>query len=214
MPRWRMIVDLRKCIGCGICTEVCEQFNRLPPGAKWRKLIEYENKGNPRLPRIYITMSCMHCNRAPCLDVCPTQATYRRDDGIVDINLELCLGCGACITACPYQARSIATQDVMRFKTEETEDADNALYSDRIGVCTKCHFCRERIDRGIARGLKPGIDPDATPICVRYCIADAIYFGDVDDPESEIAHFIRDNKVIGLLEELNTEVSVLYILED
>lgn len=211
MPRWGMIIDLRKCVGCGVCVEVCEQFNRVPPGVKWRKLIEHKIRGNPNHQHIYLTINCMHCNPANCIDVCPTKATYRRDDGIVDINLNLCLGCGACITACPYQARTIATQDIMPSLSEINEDS---LNDNRIGLCTKCDFCRERLDRGIAKGLKPGIDSDATPTCACYCIASAIYFGDLDDPDSEVFHVFRNNKKVCLLKELDVDVSVYYILAE
>ena len=204
MARWAMIIDLRKCVGCETCIEICRQVNRPPPGPTWRKSIEHEIEDNPSGKRLFLTISCMHCEKPSCLEVCPTCATYRRPDGIVDIDLNLCLGCGACVVACPYQARSIAKSDIMPKEI-------TAKSMDRIGVCTKCDFCLPHIDAGLAQGLKPGTDPEATPKCVRFCLADALYFGDIDDQESEVSKLIRDNKVVCMLEELCTNPSVYYI---
>jgi phenylacetyl-CoA:acceptor oxidoreductase subunit 1 len=205
MTRWAMVIDLRKCVGCETCVEICRQVNRPPPGPAWRKLIEHEIEDNPGGRHLFLTLSCMHCEKPSCLEVCPTGATYRRPDGIVDIDLNLCVGCGACELACPYQVRSIARSDIM---PEEITDKSK----DRIGVCTKCDFCLENIDAGLAQGLKPGTDPEATPKCVRFCLADALYFGDLDDPESEVSKFIHDNRVVRLQEEQGTDPSVYYIV--
>ena len=205
MARWAMIIDLRKCIACETCIEICLQVNRPPPGPAWRKSIEHEIEDNPNGRQLFLTMSCMHCENPTCLEVCPTCATYRRPDGIVDINLDLCVGCGSCVVACPYQARSIAKSDILSKEI-------TAKNKDRIGVCTKCNFCLQHIDAGLAQGLKPGTDSEATPRCVRFCLADALYFGDLDDPKSEVSGLIRDNKVVSMQEELGTEPSVYYIL--
>ena len=113
MVRWGMVIDLRKCIGCATCKEVCERVNENPWGV-WRRVIEHGTEGNPGHERLFLTMSCMHCSRPPCLEICPTGATYLRPDGIVDIKEYLCIGCGACILACPYRAREILMEDFMR----------------------------------------------------------------------------------------------------
>jgi phenylacetyl-CoA:acceptor oxidoreductase subunit 1 len=205
MAHWAMIIDLRKCVGCETCVEICREVNRTPPGPAWRKSIEHEIEDNPGGERLFLTISCMHCEKPSCLEVCPTCATYHRSDGIVDIDLNLCLGCGACVVACPYQARSIAKSDLMP-KEIITESMD------RIGICTKCDFCLSHIDAGLAQGLKPGADPEATPKCVRFCLADALYFGDLDDPESEVSRLIQDKKVFRMQEEQGTNPSVYYIV--
>ena len=205
MARWAMIIDLRKCVGCETCIEICRQVNKPPPGPAWRKSIEHEIEDNPGRKQLFLTMSCMHCEKPICLEVCPTGATFRRPDGILDINLDLCVGCGSCVVACPYQARSIAKSDIMSKEI-------TAKNKDRIGICTKCNFCLQHIDAGLAQGLKPGSDPEATPKCVRFCLADALYFGDLDDPESEVSRLIHDNKVFRMLEEQGTNPSVYYIV--
>ena len=211
MARWAMVIDLRKCIGCGACQQICEGINRFPSGEKGRRVSEETNKeGSGK--RLFIPMSCMHCENPPCMEVCPSKATKQRPDGIVEINYDRCMGCGACIVACPYGARSITHYDILSLDTATRKIKINGA-PDLIGVCTKCNFCQERIDKGLAQGLQPGIDPEATPMCVRYCISEALYFGDADDPKSVVSQVILENKVIRHGEDIGTNPSVYYIVE-
>ena len=158
-------------------------------------------------------MNCMHCSEPPCLDVCPSGATYQRNDGIVDIKNELCIGCGYCVVACPYFARTISFEDKVQFEIREGLQKQAIVKSDRIGICTKCNFCLQRVEDGLAKGLKPGTDPDAGPICVKFCIADALFFGDLDDTESHVSQLIREHETVCLQEELGTKPSVYYIIK-
>jgi phenylacetyl-CoA:acceptor oxidoreductase subunit 1 len=210
MARWGMVIDLRKCIGCGACRQVCGEANKVLPGMRWRQVFEGTAEKGSDGKRLFLTIGCMHCNNPPCLDVCPSKATYHRPDGIVDIDYGRCVGCGYCIVACPYKVRSLATSDIISL-----DDGDSAEKSDmkpdRIGVCTKCNFCLPRLDAGLAQGLKPGIDPEATPACVNICVAEALHFGDLDDPKSVVSQMISENKIIRLGEDLCTEPSVYYI---
>jgi phenylacetyl-CoA:acceptor oxidoreductase subunit 1 len=212
MVRWGMVIDLRKCIGCATCKEVCERVNENPSGV-WRRVIEHGTEGNPGQERLFLTMSCMHCGRPLCLETCPTGATYRRPDGIVDIKEYLCIGCRACILACPYRAREILIEDVICRKEAYDQEDETITNSDRIGICTKCNFCFQLIDSGVSKGLKPGVDPEATPWCVRFCISEALSFGDLDDPDSTVSKLIRENRTSRLLEELNTDPKIHYILK-
>lgn len=210
MARWGMVVDLRRCIGCATCREVCDQSDERPPGVS-RSVIEKEKGSDGLQERFFITMNCMHCDSPPCLDACPTGATYRRPDGIIEIRTDLCIGCGACIVACPYRARSICNEDVMP-RTELLDGSSKeGLSADRIGTCTKCNFCSRIIDAGLKEGLKPGEDAEATPLCVRFCIADALYFGDLEDEDSIVSKLIRENKTARLLEEMDTGPNIFYI---
>lgn len=213
MPRWGMVIDLRKCIGCGTCKEVCDRIYENHRGG-WRQVIE-TMASNPSEPlgrkRIYLTMSCMHCDDPPCESVCPTGATYSRPDGIVEIHENLCIGCGACIVACPYRARSLCTEDGIRRGGPPGDANDDKHGDDRIGVTTKCTFCSHIVDDGLRRGLQPGTDPEATPLCVRFCISEALSFGDLDDEESTVSKLVRESKTARLLEEMNTEPKIYYI---
>jgi len=126
--RWGMVIDLRKCVGCQSCTVSCMVENDVPKGSFRTVVSDYElvRHGNPRrqpLPRL-----CNHCEHPSCLTVCPTQATFQRNDGIVVIDNTVCIGCGACVQACPYDAR---------FINPETNTAD------------KCTFCAHRVDEGL-----------------------------------------------------------------
>ena len=211
--KWGMIVDVRKCVGCGTCKQVCDDANKVPPGATWRRLAERQPEKNSKGLPVFVTMSCMHCSDPPCLEVCPTGATYKRPDGIVAINYELCIGCGSCIVACPYLARSLASEDKIAFEDFRTPQHAGGKAFDRIGVCTKCDFCLPRVDAGLSQGLQPGKDPEATPLCVRFCIAEALYFGDLNDPDSTVSELIRGNNTVRLQENLETGPSVYYIVE-
>ena len=209
MTRWGMVVDLRKCIGCETCKHICNDLN----SGNWRRVVDLEIGGDKKGQKSFLTIGCMHCDAPPCLEVCPTSATKRRSNGIVEIGQDLCVGCGACILACPYDARKIIFQDKISHQKNHGQDNPVKQNSDRIGICSKCDFCVSRMDAGLKKRLQPGQDFEATPMCVRYCIAEALHFGDLDDPESKISQFIRENKTTRLNEELQTEPSVFYILK-
>jgi phenylacetyl-CoA:acceptor oxidoreductase subunit 1 len=153
---------------------------------------------------------------APCVEVCPAEATIKRPDGIVYVDNNKCVGCRYCVIACPYQNRTFLSKDKdpgyfpgagrTRF-----EKAGRKLYPHVAGTTEKCNFCMERIDAGLAKGLKPGVDREATPACVNTCQARALTFGDLDDPESEISKLIKDRAGFQLHPEYGSEPSVYYI---
>jgi len=209
-----MVIDLRQCIGCQACTVTCAQTNDVTLEA-WRQVPDLGVAESPDRQRTFLPISCMQCSDAPCLEVCPTTATFRRDDGIVDINYDLCIGCGYCIVACPYLARVIAAPHELAAKM--SNDAHEPAYvepgQDITGVCTKCNFCLPRVDAGLAQGLQPGVDAEATPACVVSCTAQALHFGDMEDPQSVVSTLIRENNTAQILEELGTDPAINYIVE-
>lgn len=217
MARWGMVVDLRKCVGCATCKEVCALIREMPAAVNWRKIVQIKGKPLDSVPGLkegYLSMSCMHCAKAPCLDICPTQATFRRADGIIDIQKTLCIGCGACMVACPYHARAICSEDSVLVDHADLPDkVEKEPDQKLIGICTKCNFCCGLIDEGLTKGLRPGVDAEATPLCVRFCIGEALYFGDLDNEESCVSKLIRDNQTTRLSAELGTEPNVYFIVE-
>jgi phenylacetyl-CoA:acceptor oxidoreductase subunit 1 len=210
MTHWAMTIDLRRCIGCKTCVMACSQANQVEEGL-WRRLQEIGHPEPPERQRFFMTAACMHCNKPACMTVCPTTATYQRSDGIVAIDADKCVGCGACIMACPYDARAI-TSNRHRFESENTLGAESDGQYQQTGTCTKCSFCLPRVRSGLDKKQQPGHDPDATPLCVVTCSSDALCFGDLDDPNSRVSNLIKKNKTIRLSEELGTDPSVYYIV--
>ena len=158
---------------------------------------------------------CNHCEKPPCVDVCPSGASHKREDGIVLIDSDKCIGCRCCVIACPYQARSYIDDTAKEYfpgqGLTEYEEMGKRLYPHEEGTVIKCNFCVERVDRGLSRGLKPGVDREATPACVVACPAKARHFGDLEDPYSEVSIIIKERKGVPLHQALGTEPSVYYV---
>ncbi len=212
MTRWAIAADLNRCIGCQTCTSACKHANATPPGVQWRKVLDFEAGAFPDVHRAFLPTGCMHCDDPPCMHVCPSTATGKRDDGIVTIDYDICIGCAYCALACPYQARfrldgaSFAYGGLTGMANEKQREQP-----ERSGVAQKCTFCVERIDAGLAAGLTPGIDPEATPACVSSCIAGALHFGDADDPDSNVAKLLAENQHFRMHEELDTGPGIFYL---
>ena len=210
--RYAMAIDLRRCVGCQTCTAACKSANATPPGVQWRRVLDIENGKFPDVSRTFLPVACMHCADPPCMHVCPTTATKQREDGLVTIDYDLCIGCSNCIMACPYDARSI--EYTPRYAYGEAMQSETARFDpERLSVATKCTFCKERIDLAAVTGQTPGIDPEVTPACVNSCISGAMHFGDVNDPHSNISTLLADTQHFRMHEELGTDPSVYYILD-
>ncbi len=211
MTRWVMAADLERCVGCQTCTAACRHTNATSPAVQWRKVLDIEAGSYPHVSRTFVPVGCQHCEDPPCMHVCPSTATRRRADGIVTIDYAICIGCAYCDVACPYQARFKIEAPGFAYgraaMLNEIEREDPA----RLGVAQKCTFCSDRIDFGIANGIVPGVDPLATPACVNACIADALHFGDIDDPESNVSRLLREQKHFRMHEEIGTEPGFYYL---
>ena len=129
-PHYGMLIDLRRCIGCHACSVACKAEFDVPLG-KTRSWVEYVEKGRyPNVSRSFLPRLCNHCTHPPCVPVCPTGATWKREeDGIVVVDPDICIGCKYCIQACPYDARFL-----------------NPV----TGVADKCDFCLHRVSQGLA----------------------------------------------------------------
>jgi phenylacetyl-CoA:acceptor oxidoreductase 27-kDa subunit len=210
MTRWAMLADLRRCVGCQTCTAACKQTNDTPPGVQWRRVLDMEVGEFPDVRRAFVPVGCMHCDDPPCMHVCPSTATRKRADGIVTIDYELCIGCAYCAVACPYHAR-YKTERASFAYGQACEHEQARFDPDRLAVATKCTFCVDRVDAGLAQGLTPGKDPAATPACVNACIADALAFGDLDDPDSKVSRLLAENRSFRMHEELGTGPGFHYL---
>jgi phenylacetyl-CoA:acceptor oxidoreductase subunit 1 len=213
MTRWTMVADIERCVGCQTCTAACRHANATSPAVEWRKVLDVEAGAYPNVSRTFVPVGCQHCDDAPCTHVCPSRATYRRDDGIVVMDYDLCIGCAYCDVACPYQARFKIEAPRFAYGKSPMQNEIEREEPSRLGVAQKCTFCSDRVDFGLANDLVPGIDPLATPACVNACIADALHFGDADDPSSNVSRLLREQKHFRMHEELGTDPAFYYVYD-
>jgi Fe-S-cluster-containing dehydrogenase component len=213
--RWALVIDERKCLtkpGCQACMQACHKGHNVPTLAdprhelKWIWKEPYENvfaeHVTPYTPAALkerpTMVLCNHCDNPPCVRVCPTQATWRRADGIVMMDEHRCIGCRYCVTGCPYGARSFNWQDPRPHIVDPTD------YPTRTkGVVEKCTFCAERLAVG------------KRPLCVEACEGvncGALVFGDLGDPGSAVSTLVRGSDLARRKPGLGTSPHVFYIL--
>lgn len=205
MTRYGMAVDLKYCIACHACSVACKSNNNLPNGVWYNHLStdggDYMDTARGTYPndlhRVTYPITCQHCASPSCVAVCPTGATYQQEDGIVAINADECIGCGSCIQACPYDVRTLIESEPEYVVDFALGDWDAPAH--KSGVVEKCTFCANRL----ARGEKPA--------CMELCPGRARYFGDLDDPESEISKLIASRDYELLFEEEGTEPRCYYL---
>jgi phenylacetyl-CoA:acceptor oxidoreductase subunit 1 len=207
--RWAMAIDLDACTGCNFCTYACKATNDTAPGITWNTVFEDKTTFSEE---VYIPRPCMHCEHAPCVEVCPVQATYHRPDGLVAMDYDRCIGCRYCQVACPYGARYFNWEANTQPNPMAPEWGSPEIERRARGVAEKCTFCAQRIDAGLARGLRPGSDPAATPACVNICPVGARIFGDLNDPNSTLNAVLASRETVVLREDLGTHPRVYYLL--
>ena len=192
-PQWAFLIDLRRCDGCDHCTTACQSAHYLSEEQTWIKVYKLTNAAGLTLamPRL-----CMHCENPPCVRVCPTQATWKREDGIVMMDWHRCIGCRYCMAGCPYGSRSFNWSDPRPAIRTITPDFPTRSK----GVVEKCTFCEERLAK------------NQMPACVEACPDKAIVFGDVRDPGSEVRALLRSRLALRRKAELGTGPAVYYIV--
>lgn len=212
-PKWGMSIDINKCIGCSYCTYACQAVNNLAEDMQYC-VVTTETLKNGK--EYFLSRPCMHCDEAPCVHVCMVKATYKRDDGIVMMDYDLCVGCRYCQVACPYEARVFNWRKPIEDSPLSPAFGMQEVPNRPRGVVEKCTFCVHRIDPGVQRGMVPGVDALATPACVVACPTGARAFGNLRDPESPISKVLHESKTILRLreDELSTGPSVYYVPPD
>jgi len=207
---WAMVIDQGKCVGCDLCLAACHAYNDTPPNISWSRVEEVAPTADGR--RVFRPTPCMHCEDAPCVEICPVGATYHRYDGLVMMDYDRCIGCRYCQLACPYGVRHFNWEAFTGPNPDVPAAGHPEVPRRPRGVVEKCSFCVQRIDRGLAAGLTPGRDPDATPACVVACVYGARTFGDLNDPESMVSIALRQRPdAYRLREELGTGPRVYYL---
>ena len=195
--RWGMLVDTTKCAtGCNACVSACNRENGISgevtdTSPQWIRKVNVTNPENGY--SFTLPMMCQHCEEPPCVDVCPTGASFKRADGIVLVDRHICIGCRYCMMACPYKARSFIHQPVEDQLAEVPRGQ---------GCVESCTFCVQRIDAG-----------QQTTACQDACNAEghqAIFFGDLKDPESSISKQLATYGAKEVLPDLNLHTGVRY----
>jgi molybdopterin-containing oxidoreductase family iron-sulfur binding subunit len=208
MARYGMVMDLDKCNGCQACVIACKVEHNTANEVNFTRIFEREVGTYPNANRQFLPVMCNHCEDAPCIDVCPTKATYARDkDGIVLVDWDKCIGCGACILACPYEQRFQILDNQTLFPDGQTGFEKPDTNRSPNGVAAKCDLCYHRVDEG------------KEPACAEACPTDARIFGVLDEepgtesetPFQNLNDVISRKNAFSLLPEKGTKPCVYYI---
>jgi len=211
--RWAMVIDLPKCFqeeGCSKCVEACHKAHNVPEFSGrahkiewiWKALFEnaFPSEQNEYLAATHanspVLLFCNHCDNPPCVRVCPTKATWKREDGIVMMDWHRCIGCRYCMAACPYGSRTFNWLDPRANIAELNPDFPTRTK----GVVEKCNFCEERLAKG------------KLPACVEACPQKAMTFGDLGNPNSQVRELLQSRFSIRRKPELGTKPEIFYIV--
>jgi len=202
--RWGMLIDTSKCAdGCTDCVEACDRENGIdlvnkPEGADdalwerqrphWIRHVKLRDNMTGRITNL--PMMCQHCEFPPCVDVCPTGASFKRADGIVMVDRHICIGCRYCMMACPYKARSFIHAEVAEKLTRTPRGK---------GCVEACNLCVHRLDNG-----------QTTTACQDACKHQAIVFGDLNDPQSPVSRALKQYPSVQIRDDLKLNTGVRY----
>jgi tetrathionate reductase subunit B len=198
--RWGLLIDVNRCAdGCNDCVDACqtengwgsgstdEQLSRDDQKAQWIRKVSVKDPQTKR--EFNMPVMCQHCENPPCQDVCPTGASFQREDGISMVDRHICIGCRYCMMACPYKARSFVHEAL----------SDQRAHQPRGKGCVEsCTLCAHRVDKG------------KIPACVESCQHGAMLFGDLNDPESPISKKLASIPSRQLREDLKLNTGVRY----
>lgn len=205
--KYALLVDLRKCVGCTSCQVSCKMENAVSMGS-FRSRVDIADAGEyPKAKRYFLPKICNQCDDPPCIVPCPVRgATYKREDGVVMVNRDLCIGCGRCVGACPYGARFLhphipVKNDPKPFAKNVSEVKGKKAKD--LRVVDKCDYCSHRLAEGIEE-----------PACVRNCVGKARFFGDLSDPNSEVSKLTASVKTTYWHPEYGTKPRTAFIAPD
>ena len=212
-PRWGIAIDLPLCHehpDCGVCMQACDKAHNVPSipdsrhEVKWIWKEKFSHAFPAQTGRYLsgeladkpVMVLCNHCDAPACVGVCPTQATWKREDGVVMMDWHRCIGCRYCIVACPYGSRSFNWVDPSEYLKDQNPDFPTRS----TGVVEKCNLCEERLAE------------NKTPLCVETCPHGAMHFGDLSDPKSPLRKLLDERFAIRRKPGLGTEPQVYYLV--
>ncbi len=223
MAKWGMAIDIDRCDGCNACVVACRAENNVPIAGpeqtekgraiEWIRVERHVEGEFPNVRVRFVPVMCVHCDEAPCVKVCPVSATYETPDGLNAQIHPRCIGTRACGQACPYTVRYFNWgEPSWEAPLEQTINPDVAVRWK--GIMETCTFCVQRIRRtnDQARDEEREIrDGEVQPACAQACPAQAIVFGDREDPESAVSKLSESPRAERPLEELGTGPRVVYL---
>ncbi|MEW6375022.1 MAG: 4Fe-4S dicluster domain-containing protein [Thermodesulfobacteriota bacterium] len=223
MKKYGMVIDLKRCFGCRACAAACKTENAVQSGNYWLFVLEYEQGKYPNVRRNFVPMNCMHCEDPPCLKACPEKAIYKNEYGVVLFDYQKCKGRRYCIAACPYGVINYIEKEKTFYPVNNPDkgptpyeklpvQATHPLHRKRAKIAEKCILCWHRLEKAIKDGKKPGTDYDTSPACIPVCPANARFFGDLNDPNSEVSQLIAKKRATQLKKEFGTRPQVYYII--
>lgn len=224
--RFCMVIDLRRCVGCHSCSIACKVENNVPINIEredrkifWNQVFFKEEGEQPYTKQRIFNRPCFHCENHPCVNVCPTGATYHDEErGLVLQRYERCIGCRYCALACPYGVRYFNWARPNYYNRDRADALNPDVETRYKGIVEKCTFCIHRLKRLIGKAEaegRPIKDEELhyLPACVQTCMSKARHFGDLNDPESTVSKLVRSGRAFRLMEDLGTEPNVYYLKE-
>jgi len=221
---WTMTIDLDRCTGCSACVTACQAENNIPlvgedelrmgREMQWIRIERYWDGEYPNAKLNFIPMLCQHCDAAPCETVCPVSATYHNQDGLNTQVYNRCIGTRSCAVYCPYEVRYFNYYD-HHWPAPLDQQLNPDVTVREKGVMEKCTFCVQRVrqakDHAKDDGRRRIRDGEVQPACVQGCPSEALVFGDRQDPDSKVSKSMHDPRAYHVLEDANTQPSVVYL---